>query len=396
MEETILCLLDIKNRRRFTVNTPHTIRLLFKIGFVYHKASFDPPIELYLDDERYDVWFALDEERIRRFFFNVRYRPPIVDEWTRQGYRFTEEKSGFDIVITGDTIRDARAYGDAVLCFLNHGTGIKNILYRNLAGTSGEGYQIFVEGQYRVDKLRESGALGASRVHLIGLPKLDHYFQGRYDGKDALLRRWELDPDKPTVLFAPTYKPTCLYEIKDALFEATRKYYNLIIKLHHYSWMGKYAPHAHHRIFERRISKYPHAVLLPVTEYNIIPYMAAADTLISEASSTVFDFLAMGRTGIIYNLPCDRLKHSDGQALLTEDNRHFLEDAFVHIQSPDEIGEGIDRALNPTEEMKVAADRERGYYFYGLDGQASVRLKEKIEELYEGTKIRKLKDEGSV
>ena len=139
------------------------IRLLFKIGFVYHKAAFDPVIELFRQDERYDVYFSLDEERIRRFFINVRYRPPLIAEWERQGYRFTREKRGFDIIIVGDTIRNAEEYGNALLCFLNHGTGIKNILYRNLARHPGDRYQIFVEGQYRVDRLRESGSPESER-----------------------------------------------------------------------------------------------------------------------------------------------------------------------------------------------------------------------------------------
>ena len=360
-----------------------TIKLLFKIGFVYHKAAFDPVIELFCKDDRYDVSFSLEEERIRWFLFTLRYRPPILDEWIRQGYHITNEKSGFDIVITGDTIRETKQYGKAVLCFLNHGTGIKNILYRNLAKCPGDRYHIFVEGRYRADKLKESGVLGKSKVHVVGLPKLDYYFQGKLKEKASLLEKWGLDPHKPTVLFAPTYKPTCMYDVKDALFEATKDDYNLIIKLHHYSWMGKYAPHRQHRIFERRVSKYRHGVLLPVTEYNIVPYMAIADTLISEASSTVFDFLALGKIGIIYDLPCDRLQHSDGQLLLAEDNRKFLQNAFVHIQSPDEIRRGIERALKPTDEMRYSAEKERSYYFYKLDGQAGVRLKMKIEELYE-------------
>ena len=114
------------------------------------------------------------------------------------------------------------------------------------------------------------------------------------------------------------------------------------------------------------------------TEYNITPYMAAADTLVSEASSTVFDFLALGKCGVIYDLPCERLKHSDGKPLLTEDNGEFLKDAFVHVQSPDQLRMGIERALHPSAEMRVAADRERDYYFYQLDGQASrSRLKGK-------------------
>ncbi len=358
------------------------VKLLFKIGFVYHKAAFDPVIDLFMSDPRYDVYFALDEERIRRWgMLDLPCRPAIVDQWLREGYRFTEEKSGFDVVIAGDTVRNAEAYGRALLCFLNHGTGIKNILYRNLEGSQGHRYQIFVEGQYRVDRLRESGVLGRSEVHLVGLPKLDYYFQGRFSDRDQLLRTWGLDPSRPTVLFAPTYKPTCLYAIRDAVFAATRDRYNLIIKLHHYSWMGKYAPHRQHRIFEARVGKYPHSVLLPMSEYNIVPYMAAADTLLSEASSTVFDFLAMGKTGIIYDLDCDHLRHSDGRPLLTEDNRLFLRDAFVHISAPGQLAEGVDAALHPSRSMRAAADEQRGYYFHRLDGGASRRLKAAVERL---------------
>jgi CDP-Glycerol:Poly(glycerophosphate) glycerophosphotransferase len=358
------------------------IRLLFKIGFVYHKAAFDPVIELFRADPRFDVWFALDEERMRRFgILNLPYRPAIVESWIRDGYRFTTEKRGFDVVIAGDTVRDAAAYGRTLLCFLNHGTGIKTILYRNLAKHRETRYQIFVEGPYRVERIRASGQLGRSEVQLVGLPKLDHYFQGRFADREGLLRQWGLDPSRPTVLFAPTYKPTCLYEVKDALFEATKDRCNLVIKLHHYSWMGKYAPHEQHRIFQRRVRRHHHAVLLPMEEYNIVPWMAAADTLMSEASSTVFDFLALGKTGIIYDLSGDSLRHSDGMPLLDEDNRSFLREAFVHIQRPGELGDGITRALAPTATMRESADRERDHLFYRLDGQAGSRMKARIEEL---------------
>jgi hypothetical protein len=358
------------------------IKVLFKIGFLYHKAAFDSLIDLFLADNRYEVRFAMDEERVRRFLIlNLPYRSASMDDLERQGYRFTEEKQGFDVVIAGDTIKGAEDYGDALLCFLNHGTGIKTILYRNLSKHPETRYEVFVEGQYRVDRIREADCLGKSEIHLVGLPKLDYYFQGKYEDRDEILRRWNLDPAKKTVLFAPTYKPTCMYDVKDAIFESSRDRYNLIIKLHHYSWMGKYAPHRQHRIFEKRVPRFPHSVLLPMTEYNIVPYMAAVDTLISEASSTVFDFLALGKTGIVYDLPCDDLKHSDGQPILEEDNREFLKDAFVHVQSPGDLGQGIKRALDPTPAMQAAADRERDYRFYGLDGAAGRRVKEKIEEL---------------
>ena len=82
-------------------------RLLFKIGFVYHKAAFDPVIEQFLSDDHYDVYFALDEERIRRWgLFNLPYHPPIVDQWVQQGYRFTTDKRGFDVVIAPFTLSE--------------------------------------------------------------------------------------------------------------------------------------------------------------------------------------------------------------------------------------------------------------------------------------------------
>jgi len=339
-------------------------------------------IDLLMDNPKYDVWFSLDSERIRRFgFLDFSYRAPIIKEWERHNYRFTDDTKGFDIVITGDTLRNSADYGKTLLCFLNHGTGIKNLLYRNLAKVPKDKYQIFVEGPHRLNSLLNSPALGKNEVHLIGLPKLDYVIQGRYNDKRALLERWGLNPTRQTVLFAPTYKPTCLYEVKDYIFEQTKDY-NLIVKLHPYSWMGKYAPHRQHKIYEKRVGKYPHSVLLPFDEYNIAPYYAISDTIISEASSTVFDFLALGKTGIVYDLPCDRLLHSDGEPLLEIDNREFLKGAFVHIKSGKEISAAIERALNPTPEMKAAAGKYRDEFFFGLDGKASQRLIDKIEKLY--------------
>jgi len=129
------------------------IKLLFKIGYVYHKAAFDPVIELLLNNDKYDVWFSLEYEKKRRLFIDFSFHAPIINEWKKLGYRFTSETKGFDIVITGDTLRNARDYGKTLLCFLNHGTGIKNILYRNLAKYPDHRYQIFVEEEHRVQSL---------------------------------------------------------------------------------------------------------------------------------------------------------------------------------------------------------------------------------------------------
>jgi CDP-glycerol glycerophosphotransferase (TagB/SpsB family) len=244
-------------------------------------------------------------------------------------------------------------------------------------------YQIFVEGDYRADKIRQAGVQGVSTVHKVGLPKLDPLFWPGYPSRTAILQRLGLDPGKPTVLFAPTYKPTCIDVVRDQILPET-KGYNLIIKLHHYSWRGKYAPHWHHTLYERAVTQYRHAVLIPVDDYNILPYLYAAETLISEASSTMFDFLALGKIGIIFVLSHEQLRHHDGETLLTEDPQHFLQGAFVHIYHPSEIREAVGTALRRDPERLRVARRYRDYFFYGLDGNASQRIKATIERVLAG------------
>ncbi len=363
------------------MHSSEKIKVLFRLSFLYHRASLDPIYDVMKDNPIFDIYFSCEDEKERKFlFFTKSLKKEIHERLKKEGLKVTEEKSGFDIVITGDTIRDAHRYGKTILAFVNHGTGIKTILYRNLKSQPDTKYIIFVEGPYRKKKIIEEGALLKNEVYVVGYPKLDPIFQGKLN-REEILKKWGLDPDRKTVLYAPTYKPTSIYALKDAIFEYTRDF-NLIIKLHPYSWRGRYAPHSQHRIFEKRLKKYSHAVLIPPDEHNILPFIFVADTMITEASSTMFEFLAIGKFGIIYNLPYEKLKHHDGTPILSEDNREFLKDAFVHIDTPEELPDAIEKALNPDDRMKEAAEKYKSELFYKLDGNASKRIVDKLLELY--------------
>ena len=358
---------------------PKSLRALFLIGHEYHRASLDPIYEEMKSRGIFDIYFTCTEEKTRKWlFFQRSMCAEVEDTLRRGGLRVTRETRGFDVVITGDILADPEKYGAALLCFINHGTGIKTILYRLLEKHRGTHYLIFVEGEYRRRRIEEMGVKGSSEIFVVGYPKLDPVFRGNLV-REEILTRWSLDPTRPTVLYAPTYKPTSLDEIGETILSQTTEW-NLLIKLHHYSWRGKYAPHRHHKIYERAVPKYPHARLVPPEEHSILPFIFVADTMISEASSTLFEFLALGKIGIIFDLPCDRLKHHDGMPILDEDNRRFLEGAFVHIADPAEIGRAVRRALDPTPEMSQEAERQRRELFCCLDGRASTRIVDTIVE----------------
>jgi len=356
-------------------------KVLFKMFYLYHKAAFDPLIKLFEGDPEYDVALSLTHEVERSFgLFDKDRTKKYLQEFENQGHRISDETENFDIVFAPDVV-DEKKYSNALLCLIYHGiTFTKTVTYRELKKHADHRYIIFAEGDQSVESLQASGSVGISEVVKVGYPKMDPYFMdGNFD-RNEILNSLSLNPDKPVVLFSPTYKPTCLYDLKDAIFEATKDY-NLIIKLHHYAWMGKYASHKQHKIFEDKIEKYPHVIIIPKDDYNILPLLYVADTLVSEASGAITEFLATGKTGVIYNLDQDRLKHSDGEALLGFDNREYLKDSFVHINTPDELQAGIELALKPIVEMKKSQKTDRDKIFFKLDGNASKRVKLKVEQL---------------
>ena len=355
------------------------IKILFKMFFLYHKAAFDPLIKIFENDSKYDVYLSLTDEKEKVFgIFNKDHGEKHLNHFQSSGHQISDENEQFDVVIAPDVLNEKK-YKNALLCLVYHGiTFTKTVTYRELSKHAHSKYMIFVEGGLSAQKLISSGCLGKSDIFEVGYPKLDPYFNNRSYNRTDILNSLGLDPNKKTVLFAPTYKPTCIDEIKDKIFIDTLDY-NLIIKLHHYSWLGKYASHSHHRIFEKEINNYPHAIIIPKNDYNIVPLLYIADTLISEASGAITEFLAIGKTGIIFDLENDLIRHSDGQPLLNFENKIYLQNAFIHIDSDSNIKEAIEKALNPTEKMKRLQKIERDKIFIKLDGEASMRIKDKIE-----------------
>ncbi|MCK4694900.1 MAG: CDP-glycerol glycerophosphotransferase family protein, partial [Candidatus Cloacimonetes bacterium] len=121
--------------------------------------------------------------------------------------------------------------------------------------------------------------------------------------------------------------------------------------------------------------------LIPKHEYDIYPYLYFADTLISDTSSVINEFLALGKFGIIYVLPHFKRKHSDGMDVLSIDPKEWLKGAFPHMFKPADLIPAVESALYPSPDMKKKLEEYRSYFFYGLDGNSSKRVKEKIDEL---------------
>jgi CDP-glycerol glycerophosphotransferase (TagB/SpsB family) len=233
-----------------------------------------------------------------------------------------------------------------------------------------------------MQKLAEHGLDKIDLVYDVGLPKLDPFFTGAYS-RESIITKHGLDPAKKIVLYAPTYKPTSLFEVGEKIHTLLDDY-NVVVKLHPYSWSGKYAPHSQHRLYEKLARQYPQLCLVPPTEHDIMPYLFAADTMISEASSVINEFLALGRCGIIFDLEDEKLKHSDGEPLLEEKTTEWLKDSYVHLSKAEDLPAAVAEALAPSPQRQACLQRDMKYIYSCTDGTSSQKVKKVIEELVAG------------
>ncbi len=362
-------------------------KILFDLKKEYYFNSLFPIYKELKKDPNYDIYFNIGKDQ-KRFLgiFLLSQKNNITDNLQKKGLKLTDEKKGFDAVICGDALKDPESYGDTIRIHLDHGVGIKTLRIRNIVKQKNFHYHVFLEGQYWYDYIKSLNWENKADFYITGIPKLDPFFWNNHYDNKKLISKLKIDPNKKTVLFAPSYKPSCIKYLKQKITELIPKY-NLVIKLHPYSWSGKYAPHSQHKFYEKLAKKEPNVFLIQKEDFDIYPYLYLADTIISDTSSVINEFLALGKFGIIYELPDMNPKHSDGMPILSVSQDEWLKGAFPHLNSPDKLKKAVESALNPTKEMKEKIEEYKNYFFTNLDGKSSVRVKKKIDEIMKKEKI---------
>ncbi|MEA3318327.1 MAG: CDP-glycerol glycerophosphotransferase family protein, partial [Bacteroidota bacterium] len=286
-------------------------KILFYIAQEYYWPSLEPIYREFEKDGNYELYLSIGKNQKRfLYLFLISQKEKIENTFKNKGYKITNNTEGFDAVFCGAQVRNPLQFGDTKLINVDHGPGIKSLRYRHLLKQKDTKYICFVEGKYRIEKFKKYGLDKIHDVFDTGLPKLDKFFNGYFD-RNKLIEEYNLDKNKKTVLYAPSYKPTSIFLIGDKIASLLDKY-NVIVKLHPYSWSGKYASHSHHRFFERLRKKHSNLHLVMPEKHDIMPYMYIADTMISDGSSVINEFLAMEKCGIIVDLPIE--SHSDGKS----------------------------------------------------------------------------------
>lgn len=353
-------------------------RILFDLKKEYYFNSFISILKAFEGDDRFELAFYVGRDDERRWgIFPISNRKRIEKTLWLKSYNIVDSPHGFDAVVAADALRNPERYGEIKRFVSDHGPGTKTLRMRNIVQQKNYRYTVFVEGQYWMDSIKKFGFAEDADWVMSGVPKLDTLFWEGYYNKNDILKSLNLDPAKKTVLFAPSYRPSCIPFLKTSISTIAEKY-NLIIKLHPYSWGGKYASKNQSRMYQKMVKKCPGIALITKEDYDIHPYMYVSDTVISDTSSALAICLALGRVGIIVDFPYPRMKHSDGMPVCAEEPGEYLKGIFIHMQSTGQLMEVVDKALYPAEEHVERLQSYREYYFTGLDGKAGERVRDRI------------------
>jgi len=253
---------------------------------------------------------------------------------------------------------------------LYHGIGTKSDVY---SPTLMEMDVRFVEGPHYERRLRE--LFPEARLHAVGYAKVDPFSYPADERPRLDLAALGLDPRKKTLLYAPTHMPSSFPRMADD-FPAHFADFNVIVKAHALSFFGG-KKKSHRRLMELW-SRAPNVHVVPYDRYDPLPYMAAADLLISDESSVLFEFAVLDRP-IVW---CDFLwVHWTRRGPLAYRLRRRMDasvdpyrDMAVHARRYRDLRRIVDEELAHPERFREARARAVAALVGPTDGRVSERI----------------------
>ena len=238
-------------------------------------------------------------------------------------------------------------------------------------------HRYFFVNERRLSNFVASGALepDSPAIRLIGLPKTDCVVNGTFQ-REPVLTSLGLDPQQPTVLYAPTWSPaSSLNDIGTELITSLcRMSINLIVKLHDRSrdMRRRYSGGID---WVRRIRPLlPAGRAVIASGHDISPYLVAADLMITDHSSAGFEFLLRDR-------PLVRI-HRPQLIQLAKIHRDYVNLLSMTAQSVSDVPAAlaaVERGLAQPEQQSVERRRVASELFY-QPGSATGRS---VRALYE-------------
>ena len=364
------------------------IKILFDSFHLYHLPQFDPVIDLLSRDDRFQIFHstaAVNKKEERELCLNILATKPgtmVYSESEEERAKMIKELD-LDFFVCGWSRYELDEYiSEKTLAgMIYHGIGVKPSYWRD----NHPRLNIrFVEGIYRMDQLRSHGV--DKELVLTGFTKLDPLFSQNPGFDEKLAQSLGLDPSKKTILFAPTFYPSSLERFGMKLGEYTQNY-NVILKPHMWTYFldkfGEYNLVPQRNLAYDLAEKFSHIKLLGPEVYNITPYYKISDILLTEASSTIYEMIALEKPVIVNRFYRLKLSHKlfryrlFKKRLSKEMNKDITNFCFEMNRARD-LPQVLDTAFNENHKRLNIVREYQNKMLYKLDGKASERVRDTI------------------
>lgn len=356
-------------------------KILFETHHLYYLPNFIPVIENLKLRGGYDIYLSMPQymhERERKLFYSACSSMDLSvitagDEVNRVKII---KSTKFDIIVVGNVGQLTKIIsGYTLSVMIYHGIGLKQSYYTDID----ERIDIrSVESEARYNELKDQGH---KNIVLTGFTKLDPLFSDDDQKKNNTKKELGIKNDLPILLYAPTFYPTSFDNLASEL-QFISSEFNVIIKLHNFSWFQ--SRYSYQSDLAKSISLQSENVyLLDKSIYNIIPYYKISDILISDISSTIFEYLALDRPIIQAECFKLRMRHRVFKKRFWKklDIARMQEIDFVYkVSSPSELFRNVTFASDYPQEMSDLRLEAYDYFLYKRDGNASSRLIDEIEK----------------
>jgi hypothetical protein len=352
--------------------SPGRRRLLINARTAMNYATIAPIVERLQRDERLEFYFAASE--------NPALTSSIYADAV-QPFKLTTplqaSATQFDVYLASDFLWMKLPRGARRVQTFHGVAGKYRTVYDSPSQSMRSWDRLFFINERRMRHFIESGAIdeGSQAARLIGMPKLDCLVDGSLK-RDELLSAMRVDPERKTILYAPTWSPhSSVVSMGEELVKGLgERGYAVIVKLHDRSrdlsyvnsggvdWGARLEP----------ILQKIGGVLASGT--NSSPYLSAADVMITDHSSVGFEYLLLDRPLIRIHVP-ELIKNTDIEPSYVD----LLASASTSVTSVAETLAAVERGLVDGRDKSATRIAVANEMFY-KPGTATERA---VHELYE-------------
>lgn len=208
-------------------------------------------------------------------------------------FSLNQEELDCEFIVFGNAIQETNITFKKTVSIFHGCWGGKNVYLRDELTQ----FDIrFVETDFIRENILRAHPDKKDNTVVVGYSKLDLLLRKEDDAMRSSRKKYLLDPNKKTILYAPTFYPSSIGKIPVNLPELLSDY-NIIIKPHFYIYMRK--KYAGELRLIQTWNKHNNVYFADLSENSLIPFMQVADILVSDFSAAIYEFAAMGKPVVV-------------------------------------------------------------------------------------------------